>query len=387
MISYLFYYLSIQISSLYDILYDMRKENIQIGNDILKYDIKKLCDPDRILFLDIETTGLSSASSYIYMIGMIYLMNGNWHFESIMAENASEEQALLSDFCRFVKNYGFLIHFNGNTFDLPFITSRCKANGIDFDFDDFEGIDLYKRISPYKHLLGLSNCKQKTIEILLGVGREDEYSGGELIHIYREYSKTHEESLYKLLFTHNHEDLLGMVKILPMLRYCTLFDTPVIVDSVKLNSYNDVFDAVKKELLIEFDINEPIPAPISTSSEGCFLSVKGDKGMLKVPVYHEELKFFFENHKDYYYLPEEDMAVHKSVSIYVDKEFRQQAKASTCYVRKESDFLPEWDYIFTPFFKREYDSKEIFFELSEELKSDRDAFSRYVLHILSRMTR
>lgn len=365
----------------------MRKENRLIGNDIIKYDIGSLYDPAKILFLDIETTGLSATNSYIYMIGMIYMLNDNWHFESIMAENASEENALLVEFTSFAKNYDFLIHFNGNTFDLPFIVNRCKANGIDFTFDGFNGIDLYKRISPYKHLLGLSNCKQKTIEILLGVGREDEYSGGELIHVYREYSQSREQKLYDLLFTHNHEDLLGMLKILPMLCYCTLFDAPVTVDSVKLNTYNDVFDAVKKELLIEFKTDGPIPAPISTSSEGCFLSLKGDRGVLKVPVYHEELKYFFENYKDYYYLPEEDMAVYKSVSIFVDKEFRQQAKASTCYVRKESDYLPEWDYIFTPFFKREYDSKEIFFELNEEIKSDRDAFSRYVLHILSRMTR
>ena len=110
-------------------------------------------------------------------------------------------------------------------------------------------------------------------------------------------------------------------------------------------------------------------------------------GIMKIPVYHEELKYFFENHKDYYYLPEEDMAVHKSVSIYVDKAFRTQATAATCYCRKEGDYLPQWDYIFSPFYKREYDSKQLFFELDENFKNNRENFTVYVSHILDRMSR
>ena len=34
---------------------------------------------------------------------------------------------------------------------------------------------------------------------------------------------------------------------------------------------------------------------------------------------------------EYYYLPEEDSAVHKSVGIYVDKSRRKAATPQTCY--------------------------------------------------------
>ena len=107
--------------------------------------------------------------------------------------------------------------------------------------------------------------------------------------------------------------------------------------------------------------------------------------MIKVPVFCEEMKFFYSDYKNYYYLPHEDMAVHKSVSMYVDPAFREQAAASTCYTRKHGEYLPQWDVIFEPFFKREYDSKHLFFELNEALKDNRKAFSRYTSHILSMM--
>ena len=107
--------------------------------------------------------------------------------------------------------------------------------------------------------------------------------------------------------------------------------------------------------------------------------------MIKVPVYTEEMKYFYSNYRDYYYLPNEDMAIHKSVSSYVDPAFRQKATAATCYTRKTSSYLPQWELLFEPFFKRDYESKALFFELTDEFKENRDAFSLYTSHILSMM--
>ncbi len=363
----------------------MKKEHIILNSNMTDYSLDKIASPEDILFLDIETTGLSARNSYIYMIGVAYYSNDNYHYEGLFAENASEEEEIIQGFLQILAGHTTVIHFNGNNFDLPFIEERAKAYNLPVSFAEYDGVDLYRRISHFKHMLGLSNCKQKSIEAYLGVGREDEYSGGELIHVYREYVQNKDEELYKLLLIHNRDDVSGLIRILPILSYIDLFFKPVAVTGVKINTYKDAMESYKKELLIEFDIESALPRPFSTSTDNCYLSVKGKKGLLKVPVYTEELKYFFENHKDYYYLPEEDMAVHKSVSIYVDKEFRKQATAETCYCRKEGEFLPEWDYLFTPFFKREYKSHQLFFELTDSVKSSRDNFATYVSHILSHM--
>ena len=102
----------------------------------------------------------------------------------------------------------------------------------------------------------------------------------------------------------------------------------------------------------------------------------------RFPEKFAEMKYFYSNYKDYYYLPQEDIAIHKSVAGFVDKEFRQQALASNCYTRKVSSYLPQWDTLFTPFFKREYKDHDLFFELTDEFKTRREDFNRYAHHIL-----
>ena len=119
--------------------------------------------------------------------------------------------------------------------------------------------------------------------------------------------------------------------------------------------------------------------------KGCHIKVEKDEGTMIVPIYEEELKYFYSNYKDYYYLPLEDTAIHKSIGYFVEKEFREQAKASTCYTRKISCYLPQWEILYEPFFKREYDSTEFFFELTDDIKKDRVLFSKYVSHILNKI--
>ena len=95
----------------------------------------------------------------------------------------------MTAFFTFASSYRYLLHFNGTTFDIPFILHKCARHKLDFSFDNFESIDLYKKITPCKYLLKLPNCKQKTLELFLGISREDIYDGGELVGLYHEYVK------------------------------------------------------------------------------------------------------------------------------------------------------------------------------------------------------
>ena len=134
-----------------------------------------------------------------------------------------------------------------------------------------------------------------------------------------------------------------------------------------------------------FDMPSPLPVPASATSGRCYFAGAAGQGMLRVPLIEEELKYFYANYKEYYYLPDEDVALHKSVAKFADHANRVPATASTCYTRKRSRFLPEWDALVMPFFKRDYDSKDLFFELTDERKTDREMFSTYVTHVLNHM--
>ena len=365
----------------------MRTINQTLDNFIIQYPLERIAPLDKLLFIDIETTGFTAKSSSLYLIGAAYFYSGCWHIKQWFAENYNDEQSVLNDFFSFARDYTHLVHFNGNNFDLPYLLQKCEMYKLPHNFDKFEGIDIYKRISPYKSFLHTPNCKQKTLEELLGIDREDIYSGGDLIGFYHEYVRNPNKETCHTLLLHNSDDMKGMLLILPLLAFYDLFNSPIKAKKVQSNQFVDYHGHNRRELLMKLELPTPLPMSISNLSNGCYFSGEGTEGILKVPVFEEEMKYFYSNYKDYYYLPEEDTALHKSVASFVDKEHRTQATAATCYTRKYSTYLPQWDIFTEPFFKRNYKSKELFFELTDNMKKDRDLFARYAQYLLGKMAK
>ena len=335
-----------------------------------RYPIENFCVPRQTLFIDIETTGLYVRSSNLYMIGCAYFDEPEdnppvWRSIQWLATNYEDEVNVLNAFASFAKAYRYLIHFNGNQFDIPYLQHKMQQYNVNLNFDEYEGIDIYRRISPYKSFLRLPNCKQKTIEnFITATVREDAYTGGELIDIYHEYVLNHDEAKERLLLLHNEEDIKGMLEIVAALAVCDLFHLPMKVTKVQANYYKDINQRQCSEIIMNLKLPTALPTEISYGANDCYFNGCGTEGKLRVPIYEGELKYFYSNYKEYYYLPKEDTAIHKSVASFVDKDYRKQATARTCYTRKVSSYLPQWDALFTPFFKKDYEDKDLYFEVT-----------------------
>lgn len=359
------------------------RQKLELSN--IPYPVEQIAPLRNILFFDIETTGFTAKRSSIYLIGCAFFDGFTFRLIQWFAESYQEEQKIIEAFFQMAKNYTHIVHFNGNNFDIPFIRQKCEAYNLPYTFDNLEGIDLYKRIVPYKYFLKMPNCKQKSVELFLGIQRKDIYSGGNLINIYHDYVKTPSEPAFQMLLLHNADDMRGLIRIFPILAYYDMFNKPLKAKKVQANTYTDYFGTERQELLLKASLPAPLPVPIRFHANSCYFNAEGKYATFRIPIYQEEMKYFYAAYKDYYYLADEDIAVHKSVSAYVNKEYRTQATPETCYTRKFSSYLPEWDFLMLPFFKRDYHSKEIFFELTDDIKTSRDAFSRYAEHILHMM--
>ncbi len=363
----------------------MKTEEIILNNFTLNYPLERLAPLNEVLFIDIETTGFTAAKSQLYLIGCAFYHEENWQIKQWFAQSPEEEPELLKAFFTFAEKFSYLMHYNGNNFDLPYLKQKIKQYDLPYSFNNFEGIDIYRRIYPYKNFLKLPNCKQKTIEYFLNISREDTFTGGELINLYNDYITSHDYNLYHALLLHNTDDIKGMLEILPILSYYDLFNCNIKARKVQANYYNDIHGIPRKELLMKIVFASPLPVSISAMAKGCHFKGEGHEGTLIIPIYEEEMKYYYANYKDYYYLPTEDAAMHKSIASFVDKEYREQATASNCYTRKFSSYLPQWDVLVEPFFKREYKTNDLFFELTDEIKKDRQLFSDYASHVLNIM--
>ena len=284
---------------------------------------------------------------------------------------------MIKQFFAFTAHFKTLVHFNGDTFDIPFIEKRCHALGLSHTFEHLTSIDIYKLIKPYKKHLGLENLKQKTIEHFLGISREDKYSGGELIEVYQEYLQTKDSCLLKLLLLHNEDDLKGMPHLLPILHYPDFF-----VGSFRLLDIKKAAGETPRLMLtLECDAETRLPVPISGSVPSYTLKAAENHMMLSIRLYEGTLKYYYSNYKDYYYLIYEDTAIHKSVGEYVDPNARIKATKETCYTKKSGVFLPQAEPFWTPDFKNTSKDKTCFFEFCPECFNDSETLDLYIHRI------
>lgn len=335
------------------------------------------------IFFDIETTGFSPANTSLYMIGCARRKGDFICVDQFFADSPKEEHLLLSAFLELVRQYDTIISFNGIGFDIPYLKAKCSQFSIEEDFSEFSYIDIYKSVSKFRHLFKLPNFKQKTVEKFLGIHREDLYSGGELINIYHSYVKTQDERQRELLQLHNYEDVIGMIDLLPVLTYLWLFQGDFSVRTIEKNIYTDDTYYTKDECIFTLKNHFPVPKRISFGYEDIYFTSYQDTTKVSIKIYDGELKYFYPNYKDYYYLPNEDTAVHKSVAFYVDKDYRTRAKAATCYSKKTGCFLPQYEVVVSPYFKLEYHDKISYFELTDDVWEDEKQVHAYLLHIFS----
>lgn len=234
------------------------KNKVDIKNNSIYFS-----DKDNICFLDIETTGLSRKYNFIYLVGFLYfdIKLNSYYVIQFFIDSKDKEKELLTRTINFLKNFEYIINYNGTNFDIPFINERCKQNNLNIQVDIDKSFDIYSILRKNKNLLNLDNLKLETVEEYLGIYREDQYSGLECIYFYKEYQETLNKELKDKILLHNFEDLIYLNQILKII------DIIYAKNSIKINT-ND-----KSLMLI---INE-----ISFTNDFCHIdgSIKYDSNI------------------------------------------------------------------------------------------------------------
>lgn len=353
------------------------------------------------LFFDIETTGFSKDNTILYLIGCGYFTeDGFQFFQWFNDDGTSEEEILLTFRDILLQKSWQLVTFNGNSFDIPYLKRHYELNEIPCSIENYISLDFYQFLKPFQALFQMTHGKQKDWENFLGLYREDIYDGGQLISVYKDYLIKKEEDLLHSLLLHNEEDLLGMKYLLPLFSYHTLFSEELIL--IKILPGKTVYEkgCGSVDLVCRLPLSLPKPLHVSTPV-GSIDSDKEELSILTIslPYIEDILKHFYKDYRNYYYLPEEDRAIHKSIGCYVEQKYRRAAKASTCYIKKEGLFLPlpkaqkhfgiqvekhPYQKSF-PLYKREYKELRSFVEFDDLFSADQHTLSIYLRDILKEL--
>ena len=354
---------------------------------------------EKTVYFDIETTGFSADVTALYLIGCIYFKEGEWQLIQWFAEDKNAEKEALSAFSDFIKDKKYLICYNGTTFDLPYLRKKYEKHGLTFLSYKYEIIEFYRVFASYKGFLGLKGLKQKDIEKFLGIIREDKFSGGELIEWYSKYLKlrfsdsAEKDEIYNALIIHNSDDLVGLAKLTKL--YNFIKELEILINSNETLDINSVLNTDKRQIILSAEVSFELlrKGELGKDDFSCNFISEDELNRIDIAldIYETELKLFYKDHKNYYYLPKEDMVVHKSLAAFVDKENKVKASASNCYTRQRGSFIKLPESGFLPVFKADYSDKTIYTLVNDKVLDSKESLSaifRSVLkHIVTQVSK
>lgn len=325
-----------------------------------------------ILYFDIETTGLSAERSDLYLIGYGFYRNDAFHSALMFNDDGRSEPEMLSDFINIMGDYKYLISYNGDTFDIPYIKTKLEQFELSGIPDDIISVDIYKTTRKYKKLFRLASAKQIDIEELVGFRRKSFISGGDLIRSYRDFLNTGSDKLLQDMLTHNHDDIRGLISITEFV------NIPFIPDEICVSNIEVSEDSVTYTC----DISK-LPCRITYSADDIRINAYDQQVNITLPLLHGKLKYYFKDYRNYYYLPIEDVAIHKSMAVYVDDSHKVRATKDTAYTTRESTFIPAPKGCAQDIFHSGNHASAGYIEFTEALRCSYDAASSYIRKLIS----
>lgn len=167
--------------------------------------------PERVLFLDIETTGLTATP--VFLIGLGSLIGEDLMITQLLARDYAEEVAILADFREQLAHYDALVTFNGRCFDVRYLCQRMGYHGLPTNIPHAH-VDL---LPPARRRWRgrWENCRLQTLEArVCGRTRTDDLASAEIPQAYHDFVRTGNANLMARILSHNAQDLASLLELL-----------------------------------------------------------------------------------------------------------------------------------------------------------------------------
>ena len=186
---------------------------------LLKEKLAVASDPEKWLFLDTETTGLSGGTgTYAFLVGLAWWDSGGLQVEQFLLRDYSEEHSLLHELAGRIAERPVLVTYNGKTFDWPLLESRFKMTrtipvprlGAHLDL-------LHPARAVWKMHLGsvrLVDIEQRILDpARLGWHRENDVVSSQIPQYYFDYLRFGVSHPLRGVVRHNEMDLRGLAAL------------------------------------------------------------------------------------------------------------------------------------------------------------------------------
>ncbi len=171
-------------------------------------------DPQRLLFVDTETTGLSGGAGTIpFLIGLAWFEDESLRVEQLLLRAPGEEVPMLRRLAERIEASSALVSYNGKSFDWPLLRNRFVLNRVPVAVPSAHLDLLHCARRIFKRRLGqvrLTNMEER----VLGMRREGDIDGAEIPALFWELVRGGDGSVVAPVIEHNANDLIALAAIL-----------------------------------------------------------------------------------------------------------------------------------------------------------------------------
>jgi uncharacterized protein len=178
-----------------------------------------LAEPEKWLFLDTETTGLSGGTgTYAFLVGMAWWDAGGLQVEQLFLRDFAEEHSILHEVAARLAERPVLVTFNGKTFDWPLLENRFTMTRAIAVPRLAAHLDL---VHPARALwrLRLGSVRLVDLEryvldpVRLGWHRDDDIASSAIPRQYLDYLRGGPVEPLVAILRHNQMDLRGLAAL------------------------------------------------------------------------------------------------------------------------------------------------------------------------------
>jgi uncharacterized protein YprB with RNaseH-like and TPR domain len=168
---------------------------------------------DRLLYLDIETTGLAGGTgTYAFLVGVGFFRQGSFAVRQYFMRDLDEEPALLASLATLLPSFDGVVTYNGRAFDVPLLETRFILSRLSWPQHlwQLDVLSVTRRLWRHR----LPDCRLPTVEaFILGVERQGDVPGGSIPSLYFDYLRRRHPGELPRLFAHNRDDLLSLAAL------------------------------------------------------------------------------------------------------------------------------------------------------------------------------
>ena len=271
-------------------------------------------------YLTIETTGLSPERHRIISISVGTISDDIIGITGFFSDNKDDELTIIENGLDAIGDAGRIITWNGDSFDLRFLSTRGEEYGIKSPVQ--ASYDLKKIFSPLKRFIASGSLSLYDTLEEMGISDDSVPDGKTLVTLYKTFIETGEKRYSEPVLQHSVYKLTGIMNLM-CLHSCLNINKAV--PTINESSVTD------ETLIVSGSTDLFFPTNLHIGMDGIDLFYSENRFNARFTLYDGRIRMYFPDPASYVRLKSDGSLIPKELSRSMSKDSYERVSKESCF--------------------------------------------------------